>query len=143
MNNIDNVKSHFPLLFDGAMGTYYIEKSEKPLPECEMANIFDKELVLNIQTEYLKSGATALKTNTFGANRRSLKCTPDVLKTIIVSGYQISLDAIEKNKAENGDDSEKYVFADIGPIPNEGLDEEGIKEIIDEYKEIVDTFLGL
>lgn len=143
MNNIDKIKSHFPLLFDGAMGTYYIEKSEKPLPECEMANIFDRELILNIQKEYLCSGATALKTNTFGANKRSLKCTKDVLRTIIESGYAISQEAIERYIIENDDDSEKFVFADIGPIPNEGLDEESLVEIISEYKEIVDIFLGL
>ena len=139
MNNIDNIKSHFPLLFDGAMGTYYIEKSERPLPECEMANIFDRELILGIQKEYLKAGAVALKTNTFGANRKSLKCSQEVLSAIIESGYRISQEAIEHNARENDDKSEKFIFADIGPVPNE----EGITDLVNEYKSIVDIFLNL
>src|SRR3712207_6215780 len=143
MNNIDNVKSHFPLLFDGAMGTYYIEKSERPLPECEMANIFDRELILGIQKEYLKAGAVALKTNTFGANRKSLKCSQEVLNTIIESGYMISQEAIEHNSRENGDKSEKFIFADIGPVPNEAADEDSVTDLVDEYKSIVDIFLNL
>ena len=49
---MNKINIEFPLLFDGAMGTYYPQKSKKPLPECEMANLFDAQTVLDIHKEY-------------------------------------------------------------------------------------------
>ena len=51
---MNKINIEFPLLFDGAMGTYYPQKSKKPLPECEMANLFDAQTVLDIHKEYVK-----------------------------------------------------------------------------------------
>ncbi len=143
MSNVDKIRSSFPLLFDGAMGTYYIEKSEKPLPECEMANIFDRDKILDIHKEYLRAGAAALKTNTFGANRRSLRCTREILDTIIEQGYKIALEAVDNVKKENNDSSEKFIFADIGPVPYDSSDDDSFSTLVEEYVAIVDKFLNL
>lgn len=120
---------NLPLLFDGAMGTYYRTKSKQNLPTCEMGNIFDRETILSIHKEYLKAGCHAIKTNTFGANTRYLNCTDEILDQVIDAGCDIALEAVKGHKA--------FVFADIGPIV-ENL-EEGILE---EYKKIVDLFIA-
>lgn len=143
MSNVDKIKSSFPLLFDGAMGTYYIEKSEKPLPECEMANIFDTDKILEIHLEYLRSGANALKTNTFSANRKSLKCSQDIVNRIIEQGYSLAYESIERNRKDFNDNSQKFIFADIGPIPYDGIDDDMFSNLVDEYVVIVDKFLEL
>lgn len=120
---------NFPILFDGAMGTYYRTKSKQNLPACEMGNIFDKDTILSIHKEYLQSGCHAIKTNTFGANTRYLNCNTETLEQIINAGCDLALEAVEGYDA--------FVFADIGPIVENR--EEGILE---EYLQIVDLFIG-
>lgn len=118
----------FPILFDGAMGTYYRTKSKQQLPACEMGNIFDRDTIYSIHKEYLKAGCKAIKTNTFGANKRYLNCSDDTLEQIINSGCDIAMDAAENEDA--------FVFADIGPIV------ENIEDgILEEYLSIVDLFI--
>ena len=82
-------KFKFPLLFDGGMGTYYPSKSPKPLPECEMANLFDAQTILEIHKEYVAAGAKAIKTNTFQANKRALTAEFDVVERVIKAGIQL------------------------------------------------------
>ena len=58
-----------PLLFDGAMGTYLVEKHPETVKRnCEFMNIEHPEWVQKIHEKYLKAGAVAIKTNTFSAN---------------------------------------------------------------------------
>lgn len=114
-----------PLLFDGAFGTYYNNKTlnnQNP----EFANINDKEAVFNIHKEYILSGANAIKTNTFGANL-TISTDYTVIKAIIENGYNIAF------RATSG--TEVLVFADIGQINSENA--------VVEYKEIVDSFINL
>lgn len=119
-----------PLIFDGAMGTYYASVSKNPLSKCELANIYDRSTILNIHKEYIKAGCKAIRTNTFGANKISLESDFNKVKEVIVKGYEIALEATK--------DTDVLVFADIGPIPFlKGVD---LKEA---YKEIVDLFLDL
>lgn len=125
MTKIKNIK--FPLVFDGAMGTYYPDKSKRVMPECEMANLFDSEVIYEIHKEYVNAGAMAIKTNTFQANTVSLGTDFSVVKNVIEAGISLAKKAVEK--------TETLVFADIGPIP--GNDEKSI----DEHKEIIDIFL--
>lgn len=125
MTKIKNIK--FPLVFDGAMGTYYPDKSKRVMPECEMANLFDSEVIYEIHKEYVDAGAMAIKTNTFQANTVSLGTDFSVVKNVIEAGISLAKKAVEK--------TETLVFADIGPIP--GNDEKSI----DEHKEIIDIFL--
>ena len=125
MTKIQNIK--FPLVFDGAMGTYYPDKSKRVMPECEMANLFDSEVIYEIHKEYVDAGAMAIKTNTFQANTVSLGTDFSVVKNVIEAGISLAKKAVEK--------TETLVFADVGPIP--GNDEKSI----DEHKEIIDIFL--
>ena len=125
MTKIKNIK--FPLVFDGAMGTYYPDKSKRVMPECEMANLFDSEVIYEIHKEYVNAGAMAIKTNTFQANTVSLGTDFSVVKNVIEAGISLAKKAVEK--------TETLVFADVGPIP--GNDEKSI----DEHKEIIDIFL--
>ena len=125
MTKIKNIK--FPLVFDGAMGTYYPDKSKRVMPECEMANLFDSEVIYEIHKEYVDAGAMAIKTNTFQANTVSLGTDFSVVKNVIEAGISLAKKAVVK--------TETLVFADIGPIP--GNDEKSI----DEHKEIIDIFL--
>ena len=125
MTKIKNIK--FPLVFDGAMGTYYPDKSKRVMPECEMANLFDSEVIYEIHKEYVDAGAMAIKTNTFQANTISLGTDFSVVKNVIEAGISLAKKAVEK--------TETLVFADIGPIPGNN------EKSIDEHKEIVDIFL--
>ena len=125
MTKIQNIK--FPLVFDGAMGTYYPDKSKRVMPECEMANLFDSEVIYEIHKEYVDAGAMAIKTNTFQANTVSLGTDFSVVKNVIEAGLSLAKRAVKN--------TETLVFADIGPIP--GHDENSI----DEHKEIIDIFL--
>lgn len=125
MTKIKNIK--FPLVFDGAMGTYYPDKSKRVMPECEMANLFDSEVIYEIHKEYVDAGAMAIKTNTFQANTISLGTDFSVVKNVIEAGISLAKKAVEK--------TETLVFADVGPIP--GNDEKSIYE----HKEIIDIFL--
>ena len=119
----NNNKFKFPLLFDGGMGTYYPVKSSKPLPECEIANLFDAQTILEIHKEYVNAGAKAIKTNTFQANKRALTAEFDVVENVIKAGIQLAREAVQ------GTDT--IVFGNIGQI--------GADEItnFEEYKEII------
>ncbi|MDO5718424.1 MAG: bifunctional homocysteine S-methyltransferase/methylenetetrahydrofolate reductase [Tissierellia bacterium] len=115
------------MIFDGAMGTYYRNKKENPLPECEMANLFDRDTIAEIHREYIAAGANCIKTNTFSANTSSLSAMPDIIEKIIISGCELALNAAEEKIK---------VFADIGPIYGDDRD-----DIYDEYINIIDIFL--
>lgn len=118
-----------PFIFDGAMGTYYASVSPNPLNSCELANLYDRDTIINIHREYIGAGCQAIKTNTFGANRSSLGCDADTLAAIIAQGYELAREAAEGTEVQ--------VFADIGPLPL-GDDTDHWED----YQEIVDLFLS-
>lgn len=119
-----------PLLFDGAMGTYYLTKFDHEPEFCELANLKYPERIEEIHREYIAAGANAIKTNTFGANELSLDCSFDCISEIIDAAWNIAQNAIV------GTDT--VVFADIGPIPcSNDFDEYG------QYEKILDCFLSL
>ena len=60
------------LILDGGYGTEFIKRGYKEIP-AEILNIRYPEVVYNLQSEYVKSGADILLTNTFSANRKKLK----------------------------------------------------------------------
>ena len=117
------------LVFDGGMGTYYAAKSKDPMERCELANIKNPEQVYDIHLEYIKSGAKAIKTNTFAANSDNYEGDLELLRNVILSGYNIALRAAENN--------EVFVFADIGPVQNSGSKSQAQK-----YIETAEIFLN-
>ncbi len=119
-----------PLVFDGAMGTYYATVSKNPQAKCELANIHEKDIIFKIHKEYIDAGCKAIKTNTFGANTISLKSDFALVKEVITKGYEIALEATRN--------TDVLVFADIGPIPILEME-----DLWNEYKMIADLFLDL
>lgn len=114
-----------PLIFDGAMGTYYSEFSNQ---KCEFGNINDKETILKIHKEYIEAGCKAIRTNTFGANSVSMESSFDTVKDSIINAIEIAKKAVSED--------EIFLFADIGPIPSSKNN-----NTFDEYINIVDIFI--
>ena len=108
------------IFFDGAFGTYYIEKTNDSAP-CEMANITNPEIVLEIHREYISAGVNAIKTNTFGANSENY--SRDEINDIITAGYNLAVMAVKGTNVS--------VYADIGNA-----------EGADTYLEVVEIFIN-
>ncbi|MEQ8174659.1 MAG: bifunctional homocysteine S-methyltransferase/methylenetetrahydrofolate reductase [Syntrophomonadaceae bacterium] len=119
-----------PLIFDGAMGTYYASVAPNPVSPCELANLYDRGTVLNIHHEYITAGCQAIKTNTFGANRAGLAGDGDAVQKVIEEGYKIAMEAARGTDVR--------VFADIGPLADDDS-----TDLTGQYREIIDIFLSL
>ena len=106
MKDIRELLQTRPLLFDGAMGTYY---KAAPGVECEQANLTDPAGVLAVHREYLAAGADAVKTNTFSLPRLAAAHTPG-WEQLARAGWQLAVQAAGETGAA--------VFADLGPAPD-------------------------
>ena len=106
MKDIRELLQTRPLLFDGAMGTYY---KATPGVECEQANLTDPAGVLAVHREYLAAGADAVKTNTFSLPRLAAAHTPG-WEQLAQAGWQLAVQAAGETGAA--------VFADLGPAPD-------------------------
>ena len=106
MKDIRELLQARPLLFDGAMGTYY---KAAPGVECEQANLTDPAGVLAVHREYLEAGADAIKTNTFSLPRLAAAHAPG-WEQLAQAGWQLAVQAAEETGAA--------VFADLGPAPD-------------------------
>ena len=106
MKDIRELLQTRPLLFDGAMGTYY---KAAPGVECEQANLTDPAGVLAVHREYLAAGADAVKTNTFSLPRLAAAHTSG-WEQLAQTGWQLAVQAARETGAA--------VFADLGPAPD-------------------------
>ncbi len=106
MMNIRELLQTRPLLFDGAMGTYY---KAAPGVECEQANLTDPAGVLAVHREYLAAGADAVKTNTFSLPRLAAAHTPG-WEQLAQAGWKLAVQAAKETGAA--------IFADLGPAPD-------------------------
>mgnify|MGYP003203603426 CR=1 FL=1 len=106
MKDIRELLQTRPMLFDGAMGTYY---KAAPGVECEQANLTDPAGVLAVHREYLAAGADAVKTNTFSLPRLAAAHAPG-WEQLAQAGWQLAVQAAEETGAA--------VFADLGPAPD-------------------------
>ena len=109
MNVSDYIRYKGPLLFDGAMGTYYCSMPGCEAKRVEAANIYEPETVLAIHRAYLEAGSTAIKTNTFSLSADMAQGDEAHALSIIDAACALAKDAVGE--------SEAYVFADIGPAP--------------------------
>lgn len=123
------------LITDGAMGTYYSEKTGEKVSYCELANTENPQIINEIHKEYIEAGAKLIRTNTFSANTITLGISRDELKKIISSGYNIAKEAVGAK--------EVFIGASIGPIHESVLKKDDELDILDEYKFIVDTLMDL
>lgn len=91
-----------PLLFNGAMGTYYASRSGRKPARCELANLDAPEEIAAIHRAYFETGCNAIRTNTFdvGTNWKTAQ-------RIIKAGCRIALEADRQCSA--------YVFTDLWP----------------------------
>lgn len=131
MINIREFLKNNILVTDGAAGTYissFVGRSSKP---CELLNITNPELVLQMHRQYIKAGAKIIFTNTFSAGVAgdSLGGNFETTEKIIKSGVKIA-------KKAAGDTV--FVAADIGPLPESCVEIDALQKI---YCRIIDTFI--
>ncbi|MDE6281109.1 MAG: bifunctional homocysteine S-methyltransferase/methylenetetrahydrofolate reductase [Oscillospiraceae bacterium] len=107
MNIRDYLAQGKPLLFDGAMGTYFASRPGRAETRCELANLDRPEEITAIHRAYLEAGACAIRTNTFDVGTDG-----ETAQRIIRAGCRLALEAARPFGA--------YVFADLGPAPREG-----------------------
>lgn len=121
------------IISDGAMGTYYSELTSDSATRVEEANIFDPETIRRIHQEYIDSGSTLIRTNTFAANTVSLNIDREKLSEIIHSACNIALSLSRTIQ----------VAGNIGPIPE--IKDDGTQvsreDLLEEYRYIIDCFI--
>ena len=98
--------------FDGAMGTYYADLPEREQVRCEEANLLHAAEILGIHTAYLKAGAMALKTNTYGLSEDFAFSHTVAGEMMLRAGCKLAKNAASEFGA--------LVFGDIGPAPDGG-----------------------
>ena len=108
MNIRELLKQNRPVLFDGAMGTWFAAQPGCAGLRCEQANVDAPEQILSIHRAYLAAGAAALKTNTFGLSAE-LALGGDQALQWLRAGAALAQEAAEPSGAA--------VFADLGPAP--------------------------
>ncbi len=128
------------LLADGAMGTYYSSKYHED-GLVELANLSDPSAIYKIHREYLDAGARILRTNTFAANSNFLD-SEELAHEVIKKASSIAKKAVADFYEESGKNEEEYplfIAADMGPIYD--MSHRDDSDVIDEYKQMVDSFL--
>lgn len=100
----------FPVLFDGAYGTYYAAKTQNPADQVDQALLGDPACIEAIHLEYLQAGASAIKTCTFSVPGLYTQ-NPDLTAHLIHQAVQTANAAIEKSGR-----SDVLLFADLGPV---------------------------
>ena len=110
------------VLADGATGSLLFELTGR-LSErnhvYEALNIENPDLVSQVHRLYLQAGASALKTNTFGANAASLARLGivDRVDEINRAAVRLARASIEQiAAAEAGDSPQRFVLGSIGPV---------------------------
>ena len=115
------------VLMDGASGTCLWEKTGDRSPVWRY-NIENPRIVSELAAEYVDAGSRIIMTNTFAANRPSLKRTNYSVREIVSAGVRLAKDAV-------GDRAK--VALDVGPLPvlmepYGDLTEEEVFELFDE-----------
>lgn len=124
----------YNIIADGAFGTYYAEKYQtQEMPE--FANTAHGDRVREIHGEYLKAGATLIRTNTFASNTVVLQKSWVDVETNIKESVKLAQEAVRQYSDIRDD---VFIAGDIGPIPiDEGVD---FEELEQEYYRIAKVF---
>ena len=139
------------VLGDGATGSFLFELTGR-LSErnhvYEALNVENPDLVRHVHLAHLQAGATALKTNTFGANTPSLARLGIHDKTGEVNraGVKLASESISQYaEQEPGESPERFVLGSVGPVSGaEGVEEaygEQFRALIGEGSPGVDALL--
>jgi 5-methyltetrahydrofolate--homocysteine methyltransferase len=101
------MRCHDIVLLDGALGTCLWEKADNKVPVWRY-NIENPGIVAELAREYAEAGARIVMTNSFGANRLSMKRTDYTVRQIVSTAVGLTKDAV-------GDKA--MVGLDVGPLP--------------------------
>lgn len=95
-------------LLDGGMGSQLIARGVEVGRCNELLNVESPDVISQIHSDYLRAGSDAVITNTFGANRYSLKRhgLSDRVGELNKAGAQVARQAAG---------AERYVLGDMGP----------------------------
>ena len=115
------------LILDGGYGTEFIKRGFGDLP-AELLSVKHPEVVLNLQKEYVESGADIILTNTFSANRIKLKQLdiPQWFEKINIKAVEIARKASFNDTLVFGD------LSSLGEYP-EPLGNISMDDAINEY----------
>ena len=97
------------LIFDGAMGTIFIQRGLEPGKLPETLNFTNPQLVREVHEGYLAVGSDFVSANSFGANRYKL-CDMDVAETV-KRAVSIAREAADKYTTA---DKPRFVALDVG-----------------------------
>ena len=88
--NLDTLlKQKRPVITDGAMGTYFTQKTGFSIHECEWANISRPELISEIHREYVRRALNFENEYLFGRQIALGRPLADVLE-IVRAGYRLA-----------------------------------------------------
>lgn len=103
------LNSGAPLLFDGAMGTYFSSLPGRAEQSCEQAGLTCPEEILRIHRAYLDAGCRAIKTNTFSVSASVADGQEEQAAQLVRAACALAQQAAQPSGA--------FVFADLGPAP--------------------------
>ena len=106
-----DLKQGRPLLFDGAMGTWFAALPGRAEERCEQACLDHPEEVRAIHHAYLEAGCRAVKTNTFSVGVDLAQGNERLAQDIIGAACRLA--------REEAAAFDAYVFADLGPAPQD------------------------
>lgn len=111
-----------PLLFDGAMGTWYSLQPDSAGEPAERALLHHPERIEAIHMDYLRAGARLLKTDTFLCTEMLLEGQTAQTEAIVAQAVNTARQAIASFVKELRMPSEEapILFADMGPGSAEG-----------------------
>ncbi len=125
---------HHNIIADGAFGTYYAEKYQtQEMPE--LANLYHKDRVREISSEYLAAGATLIRTNTFAANTAILQKSWPEVASIIQEAISLAQETAQCSSGKQ----KIFIAGDIGPIPTNGPS--NFQDAEEEYYQIAKLFI--
>ena len=101
-----------PLLFDGAMGTYFASLSGRGSERCELANLDHSQEITAIHKAYLDAGCRAITTNTFSVGTDLASGNEALARDLTAAGCRLA-----KEAAAGYEDV--FIFAGMGPAPQD------------------------
>ncbi|MGB4610302.1 MAG: bifunctional homocysteine S-methyltransferase/methylenetetrahydrofolate reductase [Saccharofermentanales bacterium] len=130
-----------PVIYDGAMGTYYRWLYREDYSLLEAVNLSDPDRIKQIHQAYIKAGATRIKTNTFAAFPQMLEKTAEQARKMVLAAWHLANEAIYQLKAQD----KVKVVADIGPffILQSGLAENLQEQNQQAYSDLVKIFIDV
>lgn len=127
----------YPLVTDGAMGTYYARVKNKESALAEYACLYEPKVIEDIHIAYMRAGARLIRTNTFATNTVTLPITPQEQNQYIQMACTIAKNAVKQFYHEKKETV--YIAGSIGPILEHAECKE--EEIREQYQRMIDAML--